>query len=306
MYHDPLVDMSFRRLYHAAIWQFARRTFTLWQRLGFHLTPNHYYEPIPDTSALDEAIWERESGMVGLDWHPQRQRAFLDAVCSRYKSEFDEFELDKPGANCRYFGRNGVFGRMDGDVLYCMIRHYRPRTVIEVGSGWSTFLSACALEKNRAEDGIPTRLVAIEPFPTPTLRQGIGGNVELVEARLQDVDLDLFQTLEENDILFLDSTHVVKIDSDVCHEYLEILPRLQPGVLVHIHDIYLPDEYPKQLVLGRKIFWNEAYLLQAFLAFNRAFEILWAANYMRSRYPQDCSQVFREPAGSSFWLRRVA
>jgi hypothetical protein len=242
--------------------------------------------------------------MAGIKLNAEKQITFLTSECASYKTEFDELGLDGPNAVSRYFARNGVFGGMDGDVLYSFIRHYKPRRIIEIGSGWSTLLSAYALERNRQEHGIASKLIAIEPYPPPLLKTRDEDNVELVEEKLQAVDRSLFQTLEENDVLFIDSTHIVNINSDVCYEYLEILPKLNEGVLVHIHDIFLPDEYPKDLVLDRKLFWNEAYLLQAFLAFNNVFEILWGSNYMRSRHPQKCSEIFRELRGSSFWLRR--
>jgi hypothetical protein len=305
MVHEPLSDTSISRLYRAAIWQFTRRTFPVWQRLGFHITPNHYYEPIPDTRALNDTIWERETEIVGFDLDSEGQNVFLDSVCSLYKNEFDDFGLNESGPDCRYFVRNGVFGGMDGYVLYSMIRHFKPRRIIEIGSGWSTLLSAYALERNREEFSISSKLVAIEPYPTPLLKQAIGGPVELIEQELQTVDPGLFQSLQENDILFIDSTHVAKINSDVCYECLEILPRINKGVLVHFHDIYLPGEYPKDLVLGRKFFWNEAYLLQAFLTLNKTFEIIWATNYMRTKYPENCQETFKDLSGCSFWIRRT-
>lgn len=119
-----------------------------------------------------------------------------------------------------------------------------------------------------------------------------------------------FQKLKENDILFIDSSHVLKTGSDVQYEYLEILPRLNKGVLVHFHDIFLPAEYPQKWILEDHKFWNEQYLLQAFLAFNDSFEILWAGSYMHLNHPDKLEQFFKSYNKNkrwpgSFWVRKI-
>jgi len=118
-----------------------------------------------------------------------------------------------------------------------------------------------------------------------------------------------FGKLKENDILFIDSSHVLKIGSDVQYEYLDILPRLSKGVIVHVHDIFLPAEYPKEWVLKDYIFWTEQYLLQAFLAFNDSFEVLWAGHYMHLKYPNKLEDAFSykrdERLPGSFWMRKI-
>jgi hypothetical protein len=135
---------------------------------------------------------------------------------------------------------------------------------------------------NEELDSAPTELICIEPYPNETMIDGFPGLTKLIREPLQDLELSLFLELDRNDILFIDSSHVVKIGGDVVYEYLDILPRLRLGVVVHIHDIFLPDEYPKQWVLGEHKFWTEQYLLQAFLAFNSCFEVIWASSFMSS------------------------
>jgi hypothetical protein len=126
---------------------------------------------------------------------------------------------------------------------------------------------------------------------------------------VQDVDLTLFESLGENDVLFIDSSHVLHVDSDVRFLFLEVLPNLQPGVVVHVHDIFLPDHYPRQWVVEEHRFWTEQYLLQAFLAFNPSFEILWAGSYMRARHAERLREAFASYDSSvwpgSFWFRRL-
>jgi hypothetical protein len=191
-----------------------------------------------------------------------------------------------------------------------MIRYFKPKKIIEIGSGFSTYISARAALMNKEKDVVNTELIAVEPFPNDTLKRGFPGLSALIQKPLEQVDLDLFLSLEANDILFIDSTHVLKIGGDVKYLYLEILPRLRNGVIVHSHDIFLPREYPKSWVIDNHWFWTEQYLLQAFLAFNSAFEILWASQYMSRKYPNESSFVFpsyRKDSllgPGSFWIKR--
>ncbi|MFA6440278.1 MAG: class I SAM-dependent methyltransferase [Bacteriovoracaceae bacterium] len=297
--------MIFTKLYFRILSKIIKQTFDIWQRLGFHITVNHFYEPIPDTGKLTDAVWSRESPMKGIELHVDKQLVFLDTVCSRFKHEYDSFGLNSPESDCSYYSQNGAFGEIDGDILYSMIREHRPKKIIEIGSGWSTQLAGYALERNRIEYGISGQIYAIEPYPNKILKAGFPGLTQLIEKTVQEVDLTVFEALEENDILFIDSSHIVKTDSDVCYEFLEILPCLKKGVLVHIHDIFLPREYPKNWVVNQKLFFNEGYLLQAFLMFNHAFEVIWAGNYIKLKYPEKCAQLFRTQASQSFWIRKI-
>lgn len=172
----------------------------------------------------------------------------------------------------------------------------------------TTLLALAALERNRLETAGDTEFVAIEPYPKAFLRE-LPGISEFIRCPVQEVPIALFESLGANDILFIDSTHVVSIGSDVQFLFLEVLPRLKPGVLIHIHDIFLPQEYPREWVMESGRFWTEQYLLQAFLAFNAAFEIIWAGNYMYQRYRSDIEDAFpacrrEERVPGSIWIRR--
>ena len=190
-----------------------------------------------------------------------------------------------------------------------MIRHFNPSTIMEIGSGNSTCLSAEALLKNRKEFGTSNELIAIEPYPNKNLEGGFPGLSKLIVDKVQNVPFTEFEKLKENDILFIDSSHVLQIGGDVQYEYLEILPRLKPGVIVHIHDIFLPAEYPKEWVLKRHRFWNEQYLLQAFLTLNKEFEVLWAGSYMNLNHAELLKNSFNsynsKVCPGSFWIRRL-
>lgn len=155
--------------------------------------------------------------------------------------------------------------------------------------------------KNKEEDGNECELVAFEPYPNKVLKAGFPGLFKLIPSRIQDIALSKFTELKKNDFLFIDSTHTLKTGSDVQYEYLEILPRLNEGVIVHIHDIFLPAEYPKAWVLKDHRFWTEQYLLQAFLSFNSMFEILWGGSYMHLRHSEKLEEAFNSYKKTSVW-----
>ena len=222
------------------------------------------------------------------------------------------FQPNRAGKSPSFHLDNGLFGGIDALVAYCMIRHFQPRLIIEIGGGFSTLLLTEAAAKNNT-----SALTCIEPFPQEFLKQGVPGLHRLIEKKVQDIDLEFFSELHSGDLLFIDSSHTVKIGGDVNYLFLEVLPRLEPGVIVHIHDIFLPFEYRRDWVLGEFRFWAEQYLLQAFLAFNSEFEVLMANNYMAHRYLEDIRAAFptleklkaAPPnsvrwGGGSFWMRR--
>ena len=283
--------------------------FSTCEEHGLHLTPVHFYSPIPEVSKLPKKIWEQSSELIGIEINEQAQLAFLNQICHNYKSEYEAFPVNPTDVPYQYYFNQMMFRSVDAEVLYCMIRYHCPRRVIEVGSGFSTYVAAAAVVRN-AEQGKPAEFVAIEPYPDEVLRKGFPGLQRLISEPVQDVDLNLFTTLMEGDVLFIDSSHVLRIDSDVRFLFLEVLPRLQPGVLVHFHDIFLPLDYPPEWVMKEHRFWNEQYLLQAFLAFNRAFEVIWAGSFMHQSHSDTLKKAFshyepRTVTPGSFWTRYV-
>ena len=297
-------------LYRRFLEEALRRTFGLWQLLGFHVTPNHFYQPIPDTRRLPEALWTRRSGMVGVDLREPAQLALLDELSAACGSEWAELPDAPTGVRWQFHFGNVFFESVDAEIYWGLVRTRRPRRIVEIGSGSSTYLAAQAALRNAAE-GYPCELVAVEPYPNPVLSRGFPGLTRLVTAELQSVPLEEFTALGDGDVLFIDSSHVLRIGSDVQYEFLEILPRLRPGVLVHVHDVFLPDEYPRGWVMDEHRFWNEQYLLQAFLAFNQAFEVVWAGSYLNGRHPDRLAAAIPsyrdgETTPGSFWMRRVA
>lgn len=291
---------------------FIKRSFPIFQKIGLHVILNHFYEPIPDTRTLKDDLWSNNSNLVAININDEYQNQILSEFSSMFKEEYEVFPLNKNEIEVpsQYYVNNGGFESVDGEILYSMIRSFKPKRIFEIGSGNSTYLSAQAILKNKEEKGHDCELIAIEPYPNDVLDAGFPALSKLIPSKIQDIPLSEFNKLEEDDILFIDSSHVLKIGSDVQYEYLEILPRLNKGVIVHVHDIFLPAEYQKEWVLKDYRFWTEQYLLQAFLAFNDSFEILWAGSYMHLKYPDKLETAFssykrNERWPGSFWMKKI-
>jgi hypothetical protein len=273
-----------------------RELFLNWQRHGFHVTPVHFYEPIPDTQSLPETLWTQPSELAGIDMNDAMQLDLLRNHFSKFRDEYDSLPVEPPP------GQKRPFRGVDALVAYCMIRHFRPALITEVGSGWSSLLLGQAAAKNKN-----SALICIDPFPNDVVRKGFPGLRSLVEKKIQEIDLEFFSQLGSGDVLFIDSSHTVKIGGDVNYLFLEVLPRLKPGVIVHVHDIFLPFEYRPDWVLDEFRFWTEQYVLQAFLTFNSEFEVLFANSYLNHYHQQELKAAFpglSSWAGGSFWMRR--
>jgi len=274
--------------------------FRRWQARGVHVTPVHFYSPVPDTSRLPDTVWEKQTALSGIDLAESSQLSLL-ASFKRLQGEYNSLPFGPTSRAGEFYLDNPMFSGTDALVLYCMIRHFQPSSVVEVGAGFSTRLLVDAARRNG-----PTRIVSIEPHPDEVLRRQLLP-IELIDRRVQDVPVSLFESLQRDDVLFIDSSHVVSIDGDVPYLFLEVLPRLRPGVLVHVHDIFLPRQLPREWVVERMRFWCEQELLQAFLAFNQEFEVVLANSYLALRHEAAMRDVFpRSPwwGGGSFWMRR--
>jgi predicted O-methyltransferase YrrM len=226
----------------------------------------------------------------------------------KYSEELLQFPLEKR-KDLEYYYNNSSFESGDGEYLYNVVRHFKPKKIIEIGCGYSTLMIQNAINQN-AEDNANDACnhVSIEPYEMPWLEQL---PIELIRKKVEDVDLSVFETLEANDILFIDSSHMMRPQGDVLFEFLEILPELKSGVIVHVHDIFTPKDYPNKWILEDHRLWNEQYLLEAFLTCNTQFKIIGAVNYlMHNQYealaatcPILKQQKDREPG--SFWMVRT-
>jgi len=284
--------------------------FPIYERRGIHMTPANFNYPVPVLSELDGSIWTTESEMVGIDMNLYGQERLIDDLAKHYFREYFALNADPlsaPGA----YSRNVGYGGTDGAMLYSIIRSRKPRRIIEIGSGNSTLLATIALRKNEEEGALPCHITSIEPYPAPYLHDALSGSGQILQRRVETVSLEHFMALNENDILFIDSSHTVRVGGDVIFEINEVLPRLRKGVVVHIHDISFPLNYSRKLIVEMQCFWAEQYMLQAFLAFNSKYRVLWCFSYVQAKRQDILRKYFpdyrpgRNHMGA-FWMEAVA
>jgi hypothetical protein len=279
---------------------------------GAHLAypPGHFYSPICDAKDLsrhyqDPRAKSRTTDLPGIVLNESAQRRLWDQWRS-FLSEMPFKANSEPGF--RYSFDNRYFGPGDAIILYCMLRHFKPRRLIEIGSGYS---SACALDTIDLNLSAGVQCTFIDPYPARLLgllKPSDSRHIQIIDKPVQETDLRIFDALDENDIFFVDSSHIVKTGSDVNFVLFEICPRLRRGVVVHIHDIHYPFEYPREWVIERNYSWNEAYAVRAFLMYNNSFEVL----FFNDQFGQFCSELVQRDApamsqnyGSGLWLLRT-
>lgn len=270
--------------------------------------PGHFYSPIVDPATLDaDRLWPATPQVVGIDFNEASHRAILTEHFPRFHPDYDYADTlpDTPELNDFYTG-NSQFSGLDPRLLFVLLRAFQPRRLVEVGSGYSSLLIA---DVNRRFLRGTLDFTCIEPYPRPFLQRGIAGITRLVQARAQDTDLRAFEALQSGDVLFIDSSHVAKTGSDVNHLYFEVLPRLARGVLVHVHDIFLPHEYPREWVIDENRSWNEQYVLRALLLGGSAYEVVFGTAYACTHLRALVIAALARSdgalhGGGSFWMRK--
>lgn len=311
----PLVDLLMSPLtFIAAFWLKTVRRIgvdrmriskLLFRRVGVFPVRDQYYEPLVNGTHLKKSL-AIDRPLPGLNLNEAEQLALLDKF--HYNDELIAFSLEKR-ADREFYYHNGAFESGDAEYLFNVIRLFKPRKIVEVGSGYSTLMAIGATNRNRDEDAAyDCRQICIEPYEQPWL-EALG--VTVLRERVEDIDKEIFRSLEANDILFIDSSHVIRPQGDVLCEYLEILPLLKSGVLIHVHDIFTPRDYPHDWIVEKVRLWNEQYLLEAFLSFNGQFRVIGALNYLRHRRTAElvakCPILKIELTGrepGSFWMIR--
>ncbi|HZO58588.1 MAG TPA: class I SAM-dependent methyltransferase [Solirubrobacterales bacterium] len=273
--------------------------------------PTHYYSPIQDPSLLEEPserarIWPADPHpMPGIDWREDAQVELCSEVFASQQPM--EFPTGAPAGGPEYARRSPRYPAVDAWVLQAFLRHLRPARVVEVGAGYSSLVTA-RVNREYLDDEV--RFTAIDPYPLEFLEAGVPGLTELRKERVQDTPLEVFEQLDEHDVLFVDTSHTVKTGGDVPWIFNQILPRLRPGVVVHLHDIFLPWDYPEDWVFQGKG-WNEQYLAQSFLTWSSAFEVLFGTYWMIRRHWDVLLRAFPQMVpddqrdSSALWIRRV-
>jgi hypothetical protein len=279
---------------------FTRR---ILDRFKVSVIPHHYYEPIVLASDLTiDPDTKRQ--LPGIDLNVEGQLKLISKFNYRTELEAIPFDTKEIGAFC---WRNRSFAMGDAEIFYNIIRHFKPRRIFEIGAGNSTLIARLAIAQNVREDpSYSCWHVCIEPYEQPWLETL---EIEVRRERVERIPLDFFTQLDERDILFIDSSHVVRTQGDVLFELLQLVPLVKPGVLVHIHDIFTPRDYPKNWILYYRHMWGEQYLLEALLSFNKEFEVIaalnWLAHEHKDKLVEACPILIKEPwIPSSFWIRR--
>jgi predicted O-methyltransferase YrrM len=285
------------------------RLFEIWYDVPF--PPAHYYSPLPDIRAVKKNLprWYKEDTAPGVDWNLQEQFDLIEHL-RPYAAEMNSLpsfsQVTKNGYGPGY-------GEVEAHLLYMMLRYLKPSRVIEIGSGVSTFYTLAAQKAISGRDHLESKLTCVEPYPNDKLRAFLSErNVGLRECEVQDVGFDIFQELTTNDVLFIDSSHVSKKDSDVDFLFLEVVPRLRQGVVIHIHDITFPmPALPLEHdMFDAYLFWNENALVKAFLSFNTAFRILMCQSYLHYHKPDVLKTLVpiynpQVHFPSSLWIRKT-
>lgn len=261
-------------------------------RAGVALLRHHYYTPVVFPSDLREGL-DAPRALPGIDMREAAQVELLERLsfADEATEALADFDFDNPN-----------FARVDAFVLYAMLRDLQPKRMFEIGSGHSTRVSAAALARN----AVSCRHLCIEPFEMPWLEQT---GAEVLRTPVEDVPLSLFAELEAGDVLFIDSSHAIRPQGDVVREYLQILPSLAPGVIVHVHDVYTPHDLHPYLVVDQRKLWHEQYLMEALLSGGERFAVVLANYWIGRQHPRLFARVvpgFALPPardGCSFWLR---
>ena len=310
----PVVDIMLVPFAYPAAWLLKNI-----RRAGVHRLPlcksalmnvgvfpirNHYYEPQFDNRCPKLAFSE-DRKLPGIDWNVSGQLEVLGRFT--FAHELLDVPQEKPESTIFYLN-NSTFESGDAEYWYQLIRTIKPKRIFEIGSGNSTLMAIRAIDRNHEDDpSYRCEHICVEPYEMPWLEKT---SVSVVRQKVEDLAASFFSKLQENDILFIDSSHIIRPQGDVLFEYLELLPSLNKGVIVHVHDIFSPKNYLVQWLQDEVRFWNEQYLLEAFLTNNSNWRIIGAVNYLHHHHYEKLKSVApllspkREPG--SFYIQKIA
>lgn len=287
----------------AATWQELSAPYRLFSE------PGHFYSPVTspeELEALSDKFWpDQLPQSPGIDYNDEQHQELLTKHLPPLLLDFDYPDQGPHDTELTtYYRNNDQFGVLDAKALFSLLRHWQPRRMIEVGSGYSTLIT---LDVNRRFFDSRMEFTSIEPYPRAFLVNGNSGLKTLRAEKVQYTPMEVFEELRAGDVLFIDSSHVVKTGSDLTYLLTQVLPRLASGVKIHIHDIFLPDDYPKIWAITQNRSWNEQYTLQAMLAHSTRYKVLFGSQYACRRFPELAARTFglaEDPSyvGGSFWI----
>lgn len=269
------------------------------KNIGVFPIINHYYEPLFDERHLIHPL-DRERKLTAINFNIKNQLDLLDKLT--FSEELLELSFKPyPEKNSDFGLNNGLFGAGDADFLYQFLRYFQPAKIIEIGSGNSTKVARLALAKNQRD----SKHICIEPYEQPWLEQF--EQITVVRERIENCSIDWGSELQEGDLLFIDSSHMIRPQGDVLKEYIEIIPSLKSGVFIHIHDIFTPRDYGVGCIVEDVRFWNEQYMLEAILANNNRYTIVASLNLLKNNYYNElksiCPYLKKDDQPGSFYLR---
>ncbi len=267
---------------------------------------DHYYQPMINPSKHLTKSLREDRVLPGIDMNIHEQLELLSKF--NYNDEMKNIPIEK-SAKTEYYFNNGSYCSGDAEYLYNIIRYIKPRKIIEIGSGYSTLMAINAVKKNNAENSdYKCEQICIEPYEQPWLEKT---GVKVIREKAENLKTEFYGQLNANDILFIDSSHIIRPQGDVLFEYQEILPILKKGVYVHVHDIFTPKDYLDEWIFKEHLLWNEQYLLESFLTFNTKYKIIGALNFLSHNYRKElesCCPVFAEQEGrepGAFWMKTI-
>ena len=286
---------------HKLLWADPKIRSHIQENYGLSIIPSNFYSNVPSLKEVEESFEYREDGKFSQSLILFNNKIMLDVLnmLMQYVYEFNPPKQGNESACKDFFWENSQFSFSDAMAYYTFIRAYKPRKIVEIGSGFSTLIAIDAVNKNQTGS-----ITCIEPFPRDFLETV---NIDLVKKKVQDIaSSDVAKILENGDFLFIDSTHTVKSGSDCLKIYLDLLPSIKKDIFIHVHDIFLPFAFPKSWVTDLHIYWTEQYLLLALLIDNPKIEILYGSAYHQEKNSallEDFMGGKAIPGGSSFWFK---
>ena len=273
------------------------------KRIGVFPIIKNYYEPIFDFEILKNDLNSKRN-LPGINFNIQEQISFLRKL--QYIEELKGLNLLKSSPNYNFNIKNSFFEEGDAEIYYSIIRHLKPKNIIEIGSGHSSLIALEAVDKNYKVDQIKSELLCIEPYENKWLEEK---GVNVIRKKIEEVKEDLFINLKKNDILFIDSSHVIKPQGDILKIFLELFPKLNKGVVIHIHDIFTPRDYPSKWLKEENRFYNEQYLFEAIMDHSKRYKILLSLNLLKNDYFKDlknnCPYLNENCQPSSIYLEVI-
>lgn len=268
---------------------------------GIFPLSNHYYEPLFNFKQLKKKLY-KDRNLPGINFNLNQQLNNLSSLI--YTNELIDLNLKKNSPNFNFNIKNGFFEHGDAEIYYQLIRHIKPKNILEIGSGQSTLIALEAIKKNKNIDKINTKINCVEPYENTWLDNF---NIKIIRKKIEDLHANYYLSLKSGDILFIDSSHVIRPQGDVLKIFFEIIPKLKKGVIIHIHDIFTPKDYPEKWLINENRFWNEQYLVEALMMNKNRYEIYLMLNYLKNnaykKLKEKCPYLKKKFEPGSLYLK---